>query len=154
MSSKDSIQGGGRIEVANSVTLELVKAFERLLPQLSSAPPDRVEEQLIQVVDSTTNRLLLARDGGGQIVGTLTLVLLDIPTGHRAWIEDVVVDERHRRQGVASALIGEALRLAEVSGAKTVDLTSRPSRQAANSVYRELGFTERNTTVYRHSSEA
>lgn len=141
-----------RIEVADTVTPELVEAFERLLPQLSSTPPQQVEAQLIRVVRSTLNRLLLARNARGQIVGTLTLVLFDIPTGHRAWIEDVVVDEHHRRQGVGRALVDEALRLAEVSGARSVDLTSRASRRAANSMYRELGFTERDTIMYRHSS--
>jgi ribosomal protein S18 acetylase RimI-like enzyme len=143
--------GNIRIEIANSVTPELVDAFERLLPQLSSSPPQRVEEQLGHVVGSTTNRLLLAQDAVGDIVGTLTLVLFHIPTGLRAWIEDVVVNEGHRGRGVGSALIGEALRLAEISGARTVDLTARPSRRAANRLYMELGSTERETTVYRHS---
>ncbi len=73
-----------------------------------------------------------------------------IPTGMRAWIEDVVVDEAARGQGVGEALNREALRLAKERGAITVDLTSRPSREAANRMYQRLGFTQRETNVYRY----
>ncbi len=86
----------------------------------------------------------------GDIVGSLTLVVFRIPTGVRAWIEDVVVDESARGHGVGEALNREALRVAREHGAITVDLTSRPSREAANRLYQRLGFTERNTNVYRY----
>ena len=86
----------------------------------------------------------------GRIVGLLTLAVFRIPTGVRAWIEDVVVDESERGQGVGEALTREALRRAEAAGARTVDLTSRPSREAANRLYRRLGFVDRETNVYRY----
>jgi len=76
-------------------------------------------------------------------------VAFRIPTGVGAWIEDVVVDERARRRGVGEALIAAAIRLAEESGARHVNLTSRPEREAANRLYRRLGFEERETNVYR-----
>ena len=82
---------------------------------------------------------------------TLTLVLFRIPTAVRAWIEDVVVDESARGRGVASALVNRALEQAAVAGARTVDLTSRPSRQDANRLYQELGFELRETNVYRYA---
>jgi ribosomal protein S18 acetylase RimI-like enzyme len=85
----------------------------------------------------------------GEIVGALTLVMFPIPTGLRAWIEDVVVDEAARGQGAGAALTREAVRLAQADGARTVDLTSRPSRQAANRLYERLGFQVRDSTVYR-----
>ncbi len=97
--------------------------------------------------------LLVARDGEPpEIVGTLTLVVFRIPTGLRAWVEDVVVDDSVRGRGVGSALTREALRRAEAAGARTVDLTSRPSREAANRLYRRLGFELRETNVYRYST--
>jgi ribosomal protein S18 acetylase RimI-like enzyme len=132
---------------------ELVAAFGRLLPQLSrsGAPPSR--EVLGEIVASPCNTVLVARDrrDGGRIVGTLTLVVFRIPTGIRAWIEDVVVDESMRGRGVGEALSREAMRRAVERGARTVELTSRPSREAANRLYQRLGFRLRDTNVYRYS---
>ena len=85
-------------------------------------------------------------------MGMLTLAVFQTPTGVRAWIEDVVVDDAARGAGVASALVEAALDLADERGARTVDLTSRPSREAANRLYLRLGFELRETNVYRYSS--
>lgn len=82
-------------------------------------------------------------------MGTLTLVIFPIPTGLRAWIEDVVADEAARGRGVGAALTREAVRLARAAGARTVDLTSRPSRAEANRLYERLGFQVRDSKVYR-----
>ncbi len=108
---------------------------------------------------SPSSTVLVARgqapDGGpGEIVGTLTLAMFPIPTGLRAWIEDVVVDEAARGQGVATALTLEALRLAREQGARTVDLTSRPSREAAGRLYEHLGFQRRDSRLYRFALDA
>jgi ribosomal protein S18 acetylase RimI-like enzyme len=84
----------------------------------------------------------------------LTLVTFPIPTGLRAWIEDVVVDETARGQGVGAALTEEAVRRARTVGARTVDLTSRPTRQAANRLYERLGFELRETNAYRYATQA
>jgi ribosomal protein S18 acetylase RimI-like enzyme len=131
------------------VTDEVVEAFARLVPQLSAttAPPDRAT--LDGIVSSPADTLLIARHEG-KIVGTLTLVMFPIPTGLRAWIEDVVVDETARGQGIGEALSLAALRIAQAAGAKTVDLTSRPSRQAAGRLYEKVGFQLRETRVYRY----
>jgi len=138
-----------KIEVVREVTQELLEAFARLTGQLSrSAPPPGMEE-MNQIVSSEATRLLVARLDGA-IVGSLTLAIFRIPTGIRAWIEDVVVDEAARGCGVGEALSREALRLAEESGARTVELTSRPSREAANRLYQKLGFKLRETNIYRY----
>jgi len=97
--------------------------------------------------------LLVARLDG-RIVGSLTLALFRIPTGMRAWIEDVVVDEAARGHGVGDALNRAALEIAAERGARTVDLTSRPSREAANRLYRRLGFQPRETNVYRFDHDS
>jgi ribosomal protein S18 acetylase RimI-like enzyme len=89
----------------------------------------------------------------GEIMGALTLVMFPIPTGLRAWIEDVVVDQAARGRGVGAALTQEAVRLARTDGARSVDLTSRPSRQAANRLYERLGFQVRDSKVYRLAGE-
>jgi ribosomal protein S18 acetylase RimI-like enzyme len=137
------------VEVVHTVTDELVEAFARLIPQLSasSVPPDGAA--LDRIIGSPAATVLIARSEG-RIVGTLTLVMFPIPTGIRAWIEDVVVDEAAGRQGIGTALSLEALRLAGEAGARTVDLTSRPSREAAGRLYEKVGFTLRETRVYRY----
>lgn len=140
------------IEIAETVDDELVAAFARLIPQLSKSSPPPTADQLAEMVAAGTSDVLLARLDG-VIVGTLTLVTFRIPTGVRAWIEDVVVDDAARGHGVGDRLNRFALDLAREKGAKTVDLTSRPSREAANRLYQRLGFLPRETNVYRYSLE-
>ena len=139
-----------KVEEATEVTAELVEAFTRLTGQLSRSAPPPGEQQLGEIVNSSATRLLVARVDEA-IVGSLTLALFRIPTGLRAWIEDVVVDESVRGQGIGEALNREALRIARDYGARSVDLTSRPSREAANRLYQRLGFKTRETNVYRYS---
>ncbi|MGH9189386.1 MAG: GNAT family N-acetyltransferase [Acidimicrobiales bacterium] len=141
------------IEEATSASPELVAAFSRLLPQLSRSAPAIGEAELAEIVASPATVLLLARDDSGEIVGSLTLVLFRLPTGMRAWIEDVVVDQSARGRGVGEALGQDALARAAAAGARTVDLTSRASREAANRLYRRLGFEPRDTNVYRITLE-
>lgn len=136
------------IEVVQFVDDELVTAFGRLIPQLSRSATALDAQTLRQLVAWPGNRLLVARMDG-EIVGALTLVMFPIPTGLRAWIEDVVVDETARGHGVGAALTQEAVRMARADGARTVDLTSRPSREAANRLYERLGFQLRDSKVYR-----
>lgn len=137
------------VEVLHEVTEETVQAFTRLLPQLSRSAPPLDKAALARVAGSESNTLLIARSESGEIVGTLTLAVFPIPTGLRAWIEDVVVDEAARGQGAGAALTLEALRLAREMGARTVDLTSRPSREAAGRLYERLGFERRDSRLYR-----
>ena len=137
------------VRIADAITPEIVAAFERLIPQLSSSNPPPTEAELRQIVNSDSTLLLLAEDEG-VIVGSLTLALFRIPTGLRAWIEDVVVDSAARGKGVGEMLNRFALDEAQRRGATTVDLTSRPTREAANRLYQRLGFVKRDTNVYRY----
>jgi ribosomal protein S18 acetylase RimI-like enzyme len=137
------------VEEATSVSDELVDAFARLIPQLSRSNPPPTREELDEIVRSEASHVLVARDDSGNIVGSLTLVIFRIPTAVRAWIEDVITDEAARGQGVGDAMNRYALDMAAKAGAKTVDLTSRPSREAANRLYQRIGFKQRETNVYR-----
>lgn len=136
------------VERATEVTPELISAFELLIPQLSSSNPPPQSSELQEIVSSDSSVLFIARIDG-KIVGSLTLATFRIPTGLRAWIEDVVVDSSARGHGVGEALNQAALAEARGRGAVTVDLTSRPSREAANRLYQKLGFVQRETNVYR-----
>jgi len=139
------------VEEATAVSDELMVAVERLVPQLSRTSPVPSRAEVAEIVASPATCLLMASSGDAGIVGLLTLVLFRIPTGVRAWVEDVVVDEAMRGQGIGEALGREALRRATAAGARTVDLTSRPSREAANRMYRRVGFEVRETNVYRRT---
>jgi len=138
------------ITQATTVSDELVAAFARLVPQLSNSAPAPTRAELEAIVESPATTLLLAEDDEGAVIGSLTLALFRTPTGTRAWIEDVIVDESARGQGAGEALVAEAIRLAAEAGARTVDLTSRPSRDAANALYEKIGFRMRETNVYRY----
>ena len=138
-----------KIEEVERASDDLVQAVARLVGQLSATAPTPSAPDLEDVVSSQATRLLVVRDPDGQIVGMLTLALFRTPTGPRAWIEDVVVDQRARGRGLGEALTREALRLAEQNGTGRVELTSAPRRVAANSLYSKLGFRERETRVFR-----
>jgi len=143
------------IETVDVLTDEIVAAVHVLVPQLSSAPlPSRADLETIVRSDATT--LFIARDraSGDAIIGMLTLVMFRIPTGLRAWIEDVVVDRLVHRRGVARALSETAIALAQAAGARTIDLTSRPDRGPANKLYEGIGFRVRATNVYRYGPPA
>jgi ribosomal protein S18 acetylase RimI-like enzyme len=146
------IESGRGIEIhpATQVDEALLAAVPRLIGQLSASIPAPGRRELEQIVRDPATELLVARDGGA-IVGILTLAVFRIPTGVRAWIEDVVVDADARGRGIGEALTREALRMAAAKGARTVELTSRPSREAANRLYQRLGFERRDTNVYRYA---
>ncbi|HVM09963.1 MAG TPA: GNAT family N-acetyltransferase [Acidimicrobiales bacterium] len=140
-----------RIEEATEVDDAMVTAFVTLTPQLSSSSPPPTAEQLQEIVDDPGSTLFLAREEDGTVVGTLTLATFRIPTGMRAWIEDVIVDKGASGQQLGERLTRAALDKARALGCKTVDLTSRPSREAANHIYKKLGFEPRETNVYRYT---
>jgi ribosomal protein S18 acetylase RimI-like enzyme len=138
------------IVVAEAVDDELVEAFVRLIPQLSSSSPAPTRAQLDELVASPSTVVFMARVDD-VLLGSLTLAFYRIPTGLKAWIEDVVVDAAARGAGIGAMLNEAALAEAQRRGAKDVSLTSRPSREAANRLYVRLGFVLRDTNLYRYT---
>jgi ribosomal protein S18 acetylase RimI-like enzyme len=138
-----------RIEQATQANEELVEALARLLPQLTASRRPPALAELMELVATRGTTLLVARGDDGLIVGALTLVTYRIPSRLNARIEDVVVDEAARGQGIGEALTREAVRRAELAGAQQVELTSRPEREAAHRLYGRLGFDAVETTVFR-----
>ncbi len=141
------------VEAAALVDDDLCAAADRLVPQLSRSSPPPGRAVLERIVNDDATTLFVARSDVG-IVGMLTLATFQIPTGVRAWIEDVVVDTDARGSGVAAALVQAALARSAELGARTVDLTSRPDRAAANRLYLRMGFETRQTNVYRRTLES
>lgn len=138
------------VSPAEQVDDELVEAMAALVPQLSSSSPPPTPAELAEIVDSPSSVLFVARING-RVVGALTLAFYRIPTGLKAWIEDVVVDESARGSGVGAALSTAAIEEARRRRAKHVSLTSRPAREAANRLYQRLGFDYYDTNVYRYT---
>ena len=137
-----------KIEELTDFSITALDAINGLLPQLSSSVFALEESDLRNIVDSESTKLFLAIDEDG-VFGMLSLVLFRIPTGRKAWVEDVVVDENARGRGVGQLLTEHAIQVAREHGAHSVDLTSRPSREAANALYQRVGFEQRVTNVYR-----
>lgn len=141
------------VKAATEVDDGLVEAFSRLIPQLSSSSPPPTAAELLSIIDNPNSVLFIAEldgeDDVRSVVGSLTLAFYRIPTGLRAWIEDVVVDESARGLGVGEALSVAAIDESRQRGAKNVSLTSRSSRGAANRLYQRLGFEPYETNLYR-----
>lgn len=135
---------------AKEVTDEMVEMWRKLIPQLSSSSPLPTREQLEAIIHSQSVVLFMARIDG-KLAGSLSLAYFRVPTGTRGWIEDVVVDESMRGHGIGEALTRAALAKARELNIRTVDLTSRPSREAANRLYQRVGFQLRTTNLYRYT---
>ena len=134
------------------VTDEIIKAFDRLIPQLTQHSPPPSKKDLEQMAASDQIVVFLARENGknGRILGSATLATFITPTGVHGWIEDVIVDRAARRQGIGEGLTRACLEKAQELGLDSVNLTSRPAREAANQLYRSMGFVLRETNVYRY----
>jgi ribosomal protein S18 acetylase RimI-like enzyme len=143
-----------QIDLASRVTDELLDALTRLIPQLKIASPRLTRDDVAALVSSDSVSLLTARaDASAPILGMLTLIVYRVPTGVRARIEDVVVDESARGRGVAVELVRRALEIARAKGADGVALTSNPRREAANMLYQKVGFKRWETNVYFYKFE-
>jgi len=131
------------------ITEEVLDAFQNLIPQLDTSCKIPTREDLKTIISNENTFVFMAKND--TIFGALTLVIYNIPTGKKAWIEDVVVDKNIRGQGIGAKLIEYAINFSKNIGIEKLDLTSRPSRVAANELYKKLGFELRETNVYRKS---
>ena len=130
-----------RIYEATEPSDLLAEAFARLLPQLSErmTAPDR--EAVARIVASPATRQLVA--------AAEDVALYDVPSGRKAWIEDVVVDAATRGRGIGEALVREALALARREGVARVMLTSNATRRASHRLYERMGFVRYETDCFR-----
>ncbi len=140
------------IYVVKEINQEIATAFTKLMPQLSPGSRIPAMAELNEIIKSGNTHIIIAKEE--KISGTLTLVFQKIPTGEKAWIEDVVVDFSSRGKGIGEKLIRYAIDYSRNKGIRTIDLTSSPERIAANKLYQKLGFEKRNTNVYRLKNKA
>ncbi|MBK9209378.1 MAG: GNAT family N-acetyltransferase [Anaerolineales bacterium] len=138
-----------QIDIVSQADEELYQALKRLIPQLTNNNPPPSLNELAALVRETASTLMIARDESGVIVGALTLAAYRVPSGVRAMIEDVIVDESARGRGIGEALIQRAIAVAKEKGVGTIALTSSPFREAANRLYVRMGFQKRETNAYQ-----
>jgi ribosomal protein S18 acetylase RimI-like enzyme len=137
-----------QIDIVTRADDALLEAFQRLIPQLTNDNPPPTLDQLAALVADASSTLLVARSSSQQIIGALSLTIYRVPTGIRAIIEDVIVDDPARGQGVGGALLQRAVEIAKEKGAAGISLTSNPARVSANRLYVKLGFVKRETNAY------
>lgn len=138
-----------QIDIVHKADGELYEAFQRLVPQLTDNNPPPSLNDLAALVRDSLSTLMVARTDSGEIIGALTLTVYRVPTGIRSIIEDVIVDNSARGQGVGEALMKRAIDVAREKGAKNISLTSNPMREAANRLYVKVGFKKRETNAYQ-----
>lgn len=137
------------IERITNIDERTANALQLLIPELTN-DQNRIPtiENLEKVISSPNNFVFIAKNND-EIIGTLTLVFYWIPSGLKVWIEDVIVSDKARGKGVATDLMWHAIGIARENGAKKIDLSSSPWREAANNLYLKLGFEKRDTNMYR-----
>ena len=127
---------------------EYYEAMQRFLDQLTSSPMTLTETMFRQLLESENSHLFfLMKDG--QIAGMLTVGIYYSPTGGKAWIEDVVIDESFRGQGLSKLLVAHAIEFTKAKQVPSLMLTSNPKRVAANKLYQSIGFGRKETNIYR-----
>ena len=138
-----------QVDVVTKADDELYEAFQRLVPQLTNNNPPPSLNDLAALVRDSSSTLMVARNEENEIIGALTLTVYRVPTGIRSIIEDVIVDNSARGQGVGEALMLRAIEIAKEEGASNISLTSNPLREAANRLYLRVGFKKRETNAYQ-----
>ena len=131
------------------------KAICVLMQQLTGRDCSLGTNDLEKIISTRNTTLYVAVDDeqNNKIVGMLSLVFLRKLSGFTVRVEDVVVLNDERKRGIGKQLMLHAIEAAKVKGAKNMDLTSRPSRSAANKMYQSLGFKQHETNVYRLTIE-
>ncbi|MBL0347918.1 GNAT family N-acetyltransferase [Candidatus Villigracilis affinis] len=138
-----------QVDVVTKADDELYEAFQRLVPQLTNNNPPPSLNDLAALVRDSSSTLMVARNEKNEIIGALTLTVYRVPTGIRSIIEDVIVDNSARGQGIGEALMLRAIEIAKEKGASNISLTSNPLREAANRLYLRVGFKKRETNAYQ-----
>ena len=139
-----------QIKEINKFTDSVFEAVLKLLPQLDPDAELPTKEHFKEILKSNTSHFFIVELDSNNIIGMFTITTYKIPTGTKVWIEDVVIDESQRGKGIGEELMQFAIGFSKSTGAKAIDLTSRPYRTAANQLYRKMGFILRETNVYRY----
>ena len=139
------------INQLTTASQDVLKRINSLLPVLSEEIQLLTYDKLFEIINSDNTTIFVAEENG-EIAGMMTFVTYRIPSGLKAWIEDVVVDNSKQGKGIGIALIEKAIEYANQLNIIKIDLTTAPFRVAANALYQKIGFVKRETNVYRYLS--
>jgi ribosomal protein S18 acetylase RimI-like enzyme len=114
-----------------------------VVEQLNSADWDDFDhpfsEQSLRGFLGSDEHFYLVAEANGKLAGALHAYLLLHPAGHSVvYIDEVDTAKPYRRQGVATALMHEMLRLAAVAGAAEAWLGTEDDNEPAKALYRKL----------------
>ena len=137
-----------RIEEITSSTAVSKSDIDRFLEILLNREAAISLEFLEELIAAENSHLFIAYDENGSCVGMLTIGIYLSPTGKKAWIEDVVVDEKFQGKGIGKKLMAFAIDFVKLHQVSLLLLTSNPSRVAANKLYQKMGFQQKETNVY------
>lgn len=129
-------------------TPEVLEDVNTLVHQLSERLPKCSMELLEKIIANPNVELWVAQDGE-RVIGMATLAVVMMPEGLRAQMEDIVVDEKYRGQGLGEQLSKKLIERTRERKIGVATLSSRADRVAANKLYQKLGFEPRQTNVYR-----
>lgn len=130
--------------LTESQLFDVQELIKELVPGLCVS-----SEKLASLVAAPGTHFFAAVEDDGHVVGCATLCVFDTPTGRKASVEDVVVNPACRGQHIGRKLMEFIIDYARRElGDVELHLTSNPRREAANNLYRSVGFQQRDTNVY------
>jgi len=137
------------IEEVKEFSEEVVAAVQHLITLEGSHYQPFSDDDLKEMIQNPHGFLYIARDASTKaIAGMVFLAIYRIPYAKKAYIDDVVIDEKFRGRGVATRLLEKSIEEAKKHQVSYVMLTAHPTR-VANNLYEKLGFQKRETNVYR-----
>jgi ribosomal protein S18 acetylase RimI-like enzyme len=122
--------------------------INRLFLQLSSSGRQITLTDLRKTLSNKDLYVIVLRDKN-RIIGMGSIMMIRYLFGLWGNIEDVVVDQEYRRQGLGKKLMKKLISIGKQKKVNGVNLTSRPSRVAANKLYKKLGFKRKETNFYQ-----
>ena len=136
------------IEELTQVTTKSVDEINALIPQLSSSAKPMTFARLLELTKDMRVPILVALDGK-KIVGIGMIITYNVLTEKRAWLEEIIVDEQYRGQGLGERISRALIEIAKKQRVERIYLSSAPKRVAANKLYQKMGFEPKETNVYR-----
>ncbi len=118
-----------------------ILALLKLIPANAAMSTQELEAARVRFRESTALDVLVAEQKG-RVIGLLVLSFVSALTGLRAWIDDLVVDPDHRRQGIGRSLVEAAIQRASRRGVTHLFIDTSRGNPDAREFYRACGFRE------------
>ncbi|GEN07681.1 streptothricin acetyltransferase [Myxococcus fulvus] len=110
--------------------------LSRTVPVTRYTKRYELEADLVETTDPAQSLIVVARSDG-QVAG---YILVSRAWNHCAQVDDFAVARSHRRQGLARALMDEAVRWTRERGLQTIRLETQSNNVPACRFYERYGF--------------